>query len=98
MGRVLTESHKRKLARGRDAARRARHKRDVAAAAEYREWLKHESLAYEDLLTARSVYGDDSWDAKEAYANWYAILGDNPIQTLPSDSVLRAIRGEIGDE
>lgn len=98
MARVLTESHKRKLARGRELAQARKRAAQLAAVAAYQEWLKHESLAYEDLINARAIYGEDSWDAREAEAAWHETLGEMPsMDSLPPDPVMRALRGEVTD-
>jgi hypothetical protein len=99
MARVLTERHKRALARGRRRRQERERRNQETALVKYRSWVKLERRAYDTLLSARALHGESSDEALQADYDWRQVWARMPaLDSLPSDSAWRAIDGRGGED
>lgn len=89
----LTEAHKIKLARGREAAIIDRQRIEDAQVIDWRRWLREDARRFALLRAAEA--GGDPADIREARAAWVTNLHHEPKR--PPDSAFKRARGEAAE-
>lgn len=92
MPRTLTPARRRAMAAARARATEARHTAEDRQLRVWRGWLRDETQAYQELVTARGMFGATSDEADTAYRAWRRVVKRQP--TRPPDSAFKRSRGE----
>lgn len=92
MSRTLTPERRRKMAAARARAEAARRRKQDRQYRLWQRWLRDETRAYSELVSARNSYGHSSIEADQAYKAWRTVTQAQP--TVPPDAAFKRARGE----